>query len=137
MKQFQKELERALRGIQVRMHYSTKANNNPAILKAVRDAGLNVDCMSPLELQINKECGFSKERMLYVCNNISPEEMDMVYESGLLICLDSVSQVRTWGQLYPGSSIMVRVNPGVLGVGNSQKVITSGSKTKFGVSETA
>lgn len=135
MKQFQEELERALLGIKVRMHYSTKANNNPAILKSVRDAGLNVDCMSPLELQINKECGFTKERMLYVCNNISQDEMIMVYESGLLICLDSVSQVRTWGQLYPGSSIMVRVNPGVLGVGHSQKVITSGSKTKFGVSE--
>ncbi len=135
MKQFQEELERALLGIKVRMHYSTKANNNPAILKSVRDAGLNVDCMSPLELQINKECGFTKERMLYVCNNISQDEMIMVYESGLLICLDSVSQVHTWGQLYPGSSIMVRVNPGVLGVGHSQKVITSGSKTKFGVSE--
>lgn len=135
MKQFQEELERALPGVRVRMHYSTKANNNPAILKVVRNSGLNVDCMSPLELQINKECGFTKERMLYVCNNISPEEMDMVYESGLLICLDSVSQVRTWGQRHPSTEIMVRINPGVSGVGHSQKVMTSGSKTKFGISE--
>lgn len=95
MKRFQEELEGKLSGIQVRMHYSTKANNNPAILKAVRNSGLNVDCMSPLELQINKECGFTKERMLYVCNNISSNEMVLVYENDLLICLDSVSQVRT------------------------------------------
>lgn len=30
---------------------------------------------------------------------------------------------------------MVRINPGVLGVGHSEKVITSGKKTKFGISE--
>lgn len=135
MKCFQERIEENLPGIHVRMHYSTKANSNPAILNTVRAFGLNVDCMSPFELQINKRCSFTPDRMLYVCNNISVEEMRMVYESGVLICLDSVSQVRTWGQLYPGTEIMVRINPGVLGVGHSEKVITSGKSTKFGISE--
>lgn len=134
MKDFQERLENRLPGIQVRMHYSTKANNNHAVLNAVRNAGLNVDCMSPLELRINKECGFTKERMLYVCNNISSDEMELVHKSGVLICLDSISQVRTWGQHYPGTEIMVRINPGVSGVGHSKKVITAGKNTKFGVS---
>lgn len=132
---FQERLESNLPGIRVRMHYSTKANSNPAILKTVRKFGLNVDCMSPFELRINKECGFTPDEMLYVCNNISVKEMEMVYASGVLICLDSVSQVRTWGQRYPGTDIMVRINPGVLGVGHSKKVITSGKSTKFGISE--
>lgn len=132
---FQERLESNLPGICVRMHYSTKANSNPAILKTVRKFGINVDCMSPFELQINKQCGFTPNQMLYVCNNISPDEMRMVYENGLLICLDSVSQVRTWGQLYPGTEIMVRINPGVLGVGHCKKVNTSGKDTKFGISE--
>lgn len=135
MKDFQEELENNIPGIRVRMHYSPKANNNPAILHAVFEYGLDVDCMSPSELKINKECGFSKERILYVCNNISPDEMKLVYENGIPICLDSVSQVRTWGKLYPGSSLMVRINPGVSGVGHSQKVITAGKKTKFGIPE--
>ncbi len=132
---FQEGLESNLPGIRVRMHYSTKANSNPAILKTVRKFGLNIDCMSPFELRINKECGFMPEEMLYVCNNISVKEMELVYASGVLICLDSVSQVRTWGQRYPGTEIMVRINPGISGVGHCKKVNTSGKGTKFGISE--
>lgn len=134
MSLFQDRLEEHLPDIRVCLHYSTKANSNPAILKTVREFGFNVDCMSPLELEINKNCGFTPDRMLYVCNNISPEEMKMVHKNGLLICLDSVSQVCTWGRLYPGSKIMVRINPGVSGVGHSEKVLT-GKDSKFGITE--
>ena len=48
---FQKKLEDSLKR-KVRMHYSTKANSNPYILKAVKDNNLYVDCMSPIELKI-------------------------------------------------------------------------------------
>lgn len=135
MKWFQEKIEEAIAGIRARITYSTKANNNPVVIKTVQKYGLNVDCMSPFELRVNKECGFTSDQMLYVCNNIDPDEMRMVHDNGLLICLDSVSQVRTWGQLFPCSKIMVRINPGVLGVGHSEKVVTSGKSTKFGISE--
>ena len=52
MKQFKETLEKDMNGIIVNIHYSPKANGNPAILKAVKDAGLYVDSMSPLELSI-------------------------------------------------------------------------------------
>lgn len=132
---FKNNLEKSLNGIKVSMHYSTKANNNPAILKIVKECGLSVDCMSPLELSLNEKCGFSKENMLYVCNNIDENEMKLVHDKGLLICLDSISQVDTWGNLFPNTDIMVRINPGTTGVGHSEKVITSGKSSKFGVSE--
>ena len=136
IKNFMKELQNALdNNVCVSMHYSTKANNNPAILSTVREAGLNVDCMSELELTINQKCGFSTDKMLYVCNNISKDEMKMVYDKKVLICLDSISQVETWGKLFPGTDIMVRINPGTVGVGHSEKVITSGKATKFGICE--
>lgn len=134
MKKFQDELNSEL-GIKVSMHYSTKANNNPAILKEVKDSGLNVDCMSPLELTLNEKCGFEKDRMLYVCNNISSDEMKEVHDKNILICLDSISQVETWGKMFPNTDIMVRINPGIIGVGHSEKVVTSGKATKFGISE--
>lgn len=136
MKEFSDDLSKGLpEGISVSMHYSTKANSNPAILTAVEKSGLNVDCMSPFELEIDQKSGFTTGRMLYVCNNISAEEMSLVHEKGILICLDSISQVETWGKLFPGTDIMVRINPGTTGVGHSKKVITSGKETKFGISE--
>lgn len=134
MKKFKENLEKRLK-IKVNMHYSPKANNNPAILKIVKENELNVDCMSPLELHINKKCGFKNEQILYVCNNIDKEEMKLVHDSNILICLDSISQVNTWGEIYPNTDIIVRINPGALGVGHDEKVITSGKITKFGISE--
>ncbi len=140
MKQFATELQDGLkektgRKIDIKMHYSTKANNNPAVLKFVKEAGLGVDCMSELELKTNIKCGFSPSDMLYVCNNIDEEEMEMVLHYKVLICLDSISQVETLGKFLPGLVIMVRINPGVIGVGHSKEVITSGAETKFGISE--
>ncbi len=134
MKSFQSELESKI-NIKVNIHYSPKANNNPAILKIVQEAGFYVDCMSPLELSLNLKCNFKNHEILYVCNNIDEEEMKLIYNSNILICLDSISQVEMWGKLFPNTDIMVRINPGVEGVGHHEKVITSGSCTKFGVSE--
>ena len=134
MKEFCNTLEKELE-IKVTAHYSTKSNSNPKILKVVEETGLNVDCMSPLELAVDEKSGFTKERMLYVCNNISSEEMELVHSKEILICLDSVSQVETWGKLFPNTEIMIRINPGILGIGHSDKVITSGKATKFGISE--
>lgn len=136
IKKLEKELQEELpEDTTVSMHYSIKANNNPAILQIVKKSGLKVDCMSPVEMEIGKRSGFNTDEMLYVCNNISGEEMSMVYENKILICLDSISQVETWGKMYPETEIMVRINPGTIGVGHSKKVITSGKKTKFGISE--
>lgn len=132
---FKNVLEASLNGIQVNMHYSTKANNNPAILKIVKKFDLGVDCMSLLELDINQKCGFEKEKLLYVCNNIDVQEMKKVYDAGILICLDSISQIEIWGHNFPNSNIMIRINPGVDGVGHSNEVITSGKTTKFGITE--
>ncbi len=136
MKNFGIELQKGLpEGIKVNLHYSTKSNNNISILSVIEQAGLNVDCMSPYEFECDRAAGFTLDRMLYVCNNITADEMAFVHEKGLLICLDSISQVETWGKLFPGTEIMVRINPATSGIGFSEKVITSGKKTKFGISE--
>ena len=61
--------------------------------------------------------------------------MRFIHEKGILPCFDSVSQVNTWGENFPGTDIMVRINPGIIGVGHSEKVNTAGEKAKFGICE--
>lgn len=134
MKQFEENLKAGLcKDVSVSMHYAIKANSNPSILQIVKKHGLKVDCMSPLELRLNQISGFQANEMLYVCNNVSVDEMRIAHDKGILICLDSISQVETYGEAFPGTDIMVRINPGVTGVGHSQKVDTSGKATKFGI----
>ena len=73
MKSFKDRIENALKTVKINMHYSSKANGNPAILKVVKETGLKVDSMSPLELNIAQKCGFTKDQILYVCNNIDSD----------------------------------------------------------------
>ena len=65
------------------VNYSAKANTNLALLRIVREEGCHADAMSPGELHINKLAGFTPDRLLYVCNNVSAEEMKNAADNGL------------------------------------------------------
>lgn len=115
-----------------RVCYSGKANANLALLRIIRNSGLHADAMSPGELALQLAAGFTAADLIYVCNNVSVEEMRNAVDHGLLISLDSLDQIDLFGRNFPGRKIMVRLNPG-FGAGHHQKVITGGAKTKFGV----
>lgn len=114
------------------VNYSVKANTNPVLLSIIREEGLSVDAMSPGEVYMDKLAGFENNKILYISNNISPEEMKNAIENKLLISVDSLSQLDMYGAFNPGGRVMIRFNPGI-GAGHSKKVITAGKETKFGV----
>ncbi|SDF29148.1 diaminopimelate decarboxylase [Desulfovibrio legallii] len=114
------------------VNYSVKANANPALLKIVREEGLVVDAMSPGELYMDELAGFTPEKILYISNNNSAAELQNALVRGLLVSVDSLSQLDLLGGLNPGGKVMVRFNPGI-GAGHHAKVITAGKATKFGV----
>jgi len=58
--------------------------------------------------------------------------MSYCIERGILVSVDSLSQLEQFGQIDPGGRVAVRFNPG-MGAGHCEKVITAGHKTKFGV----
>lgn len=115
-----------------RVSYSAKANTNPALLQIVRNEGCVVDAMSLGELYVNALAGFTPDQMLYVCNNISAEEMRLVVAKNVLLSVDSLSQLELYGKINPGGKVMIRINPSI-GAGHHKKVITAGKETKFGV----
>lgn len=114
------------------VNYSVKANANPRLLRILHDEGLVVDAMSPGELHLDLLAGFATEEILYISNNNSVTEMANALAHGLLISVDSLSQLEQCGRLNPGGRVMVRFNPGI-GAGHSEKVITAGKATKFGI----
>ncbi len=115
-----------------RVNYSAKANTNLEILKIIQEEHCVVDAMSPGELFMNQKAGFANEKILYVCNNVSAEELQNAVNNDLLISVDSLSQLELLGSINKGGKVMVRFNPGI-GAGHHQKVITAGKETKFGV----
>ena len=56
-------------------NFSIKTNSNLSILRMANEEGLNADAMSPGEIYVLKKAGFPSERIFYVPNNVSEEEM--------------------------------------------------------------
>ncbi|MBR4719192.1 MAG: diaminopimelate decarboxylase [Lachnospiraceae bacterium] len=115
-------------------NYSCKTNTNLEILKIALSVGVNADAMSEGEIRMLLKAGFSPDRIFYVCNNVSAQEMKYALDNGIQVSLDSLDQLRLFGEINRGGSCAVRINPGV-GAGHHEKVVTAGKKTKFGIAE--
>lgn len=113
-------------------HYSIKANTNIHLLKIIREEGLHADVMSPGEIFLALESGFTPDELFFIPNNATREDMLFAIDKGILTSVDSLSQLEMYGELNPGSKVAIRFNPGI-GAGHHEKVITAGKKTKFGV----
>lgn len=115
-------------------NYSCKTNTNLEILKIALSVGVNADAMSEGEMRMLLKAGFTPERIFYVCNNVSADEMRFAIDNGIPVSLDSLDQLRLFGEINRGGRCAVRINPGV-GAGHHEKVVTAGKKTKFGIAE--
>lgn len=117
-----------------RANYSMKANSNLSILKIALEEGLNADAMSEGEMRLLLKAGFPSDRIFFVPNNVSADELKFAIDNNILVSLDSLDQLELFGTLNPGGRCAVRINPGV-GAGHHEKVVTAGKKTKFGIAE--
>ncbi|WP_330697044.1 diaminopimelate decarboxylase [Candidatus Epulonipiscium viviparus] len=113
-------------------HYSVKANTNISLLKIVKEEGLHVDTMSPGEIYMALAAGFEPKELFYIPNNATEEDLRYAVDRGVLLSVDSISQLQLYAKINPNSKVAIRFNPGV-GAGHHQKVVTAGKKTKFGV----
>ena len=124
-------------------NYSVKANTNIHILKLALEEGLNCDAMSVGEITLLLKAGFPAERIFFVPNNVSSDELEFAINNKIMTSLDSLSQLELFGKTCEKLNISsenrkcaVRINPGV-GAGHCEKVVTGGKKTKFGIAEYA
>ncbi|MBR6344899.1 MAG: diaminopimelate decarboxylase [Lachnospiraceae bacterium] len=115
-------------------NYSIKANTNINILKIALSEGLYTDAMSIGEMRMLLDAGFPTEKIFFVSNNVSREEMQFAIDNNILVSIDSLSQLEQFGEINRGGRCAVRINPGV-GAGHHEKVVTAGKKTKFAIAE--
>ncbi len=115
-------------------NFSVKANTNLQILKLALDCGMNADAMSPGEILTLERAGFPKEKIFFIPNNVSEEELRFAIDRDIITSLDSISQLELFGKINRGGRCAVRLNPGI-GAGHNDKVVTAGKNTKFGVAE--
>jgi len=131
-----REAAGALRGLSAvaRVHYSMKANPHPQLLRTLRAAGIEFECVSRGEVERLLELFPQLEpgRILYTPNFAPRAEYAWALERGVRVTIDNAFVLGAWPQLLEGHEIFVRVDTGV-GRGHHTHVRTAGSRSKFGV----
>ena len=111
-----------------------KANPHPALLPAVRDEGMEFECVSRDEVErvLGLFPELDRARVLYTPNFAPREEYAWALERGVQVTVDNLYVLTEWPELFRDREIFVRVDTGV-GRGHHHHVRTAGAHAKFGV----
>jgi diaminopimelate decarboxylase len=122
----------AFSGLPFRPMYAMKANGNLSILRLVREAGFGCDAVSPGEIHLAMRAGFTPEAIWFTCSNVSDEDLRGIPDPGIVINVNSVSEIDRCLALEVENPIALRVNTDV-GAGHHVDVVTAGESVKFGI----
>jgi diaminopimelate decarboxylase len=119
------------------VHFALKANNQPAILKVIREAGLGADCVSGGEIQRAIDSGFSPADIAFAGVGKSDEEIELGLKHDIFCFNCESSQElevlnKLAGKQGTKARIALRLNPNV--EADTHKYITTGlNENKFGI----
>ncbi|HVE72697.1 MAG TPA: diaminopimelate decarboxylase [Thermoanaerobaculia bacterium] len=125
-------LTRAFAGLPFRPFYAMKANGNLSILRMLREGGFGCDCVSPGEIYLAMQAGFTAEQIWFTCSNVSDEDLRAIPDPRIVVNVNSLSEIDHCLKLDVPNPIALRVNPDV-GAGHHTDVITAGGGVKFGI----
>ncbi len=96
--------------------YSAKAFASPQFLRVVADEGLGLDVVSAGELSLALKSGFPSERIHFLGNNKSVEDLRAAHAAGATIVIDGDHEFDLLREVVPEgrrAQVMLRLSPGV------------------------
>jgi diaminopimelate decarboxylase len=96
--------------------YSAKAFASPRFLHVVAEEGLGLDVVSEGELHLALRSGFPKDRIHFLGNNKSRQDLEAAYSAGAIIVIDGAYEFELLKQAVPEGKrtpVMLRISPGV------------------------
>ncbi len=127
---------KALRGVAAldRVFYAMKANPHAEVLQILHAEGVDIECVSRGEVEHARKAlpGLKPEQILFTPNFAPRAEYAWALEQGLSVTIDNLYVLASWGELFKGRDVFVRVDTGQ-GRGHHQHVRTAGTYSKFGV----
>ncbi|MEO6486586.1 MAG: diaminopimelate decarboxylase [Thermoanaerobaculia bacterium] len=125
-------LRRAFASIPFQPFYAMKANGNLSILRLVRSHGFGCDAVSPGEIYLARKAGFTAQEIWFTCSNVSDQDLRDIGDPGIVINVNSMSEIDRCLALGLTNPFALRVNPDV-GAGHHRDTVTGGSGVKFGI----
>lgn len=132
IKQRCRRLKAAFPDLPVSWMFAVKANDNPHILKLIKDQGFGFDTVSFEEVLLALKVGQHPEKIFYTENNMTDSEMHEAIESNVVLNIGSFSRLKQFCESGNAKSCTIRVNPRI-GDGHHAKVDTGNQDSKFGI----
>ena len=127
-------LKNAFEGFDLKIKYACKANTNLNILKLMRKNSVEIDVVSPQELQLALMAGYEGSQITFTPSGVSFDEIELAVSHGAKINLDNLDVLELFGQAYGNTKpCLIRIKPHVFGGGNA-KINTAQPDSKFGIS---
>ncbi len=126
------QLKKAFKDLPYEIHYASKANENPELLRFIKDLGLGIDAVSPNEIKRALSVGFSKDKIIYTPSCPDFEELDFAFQNNIHTHIGAVEYLDFILQNYPQTPVGLRINPGN-SIGGNQKIATAHQDSKFGI----
>ncbi|KAB2822880.1 MAG: diaminopimelate decarboxylase [Paludibacter sp.] len=119
------------------VHYALKANVNPQVLAAVREAGLGADCVSGGEVQAALDAGIPASKVVFAGVGKADWEINLGLDNDIFCFnVESIPELEVINELADAkgktASVALRINPNVSA--NTHHYITTGlNENKFGI----
>ncbi len=119
------------------VHYAVKANANPKVLRAIRQAGLGADCVSGGEIEASIKAGFPPSKIVFAGVGKSDWEINLGLDNDIFCFnVESVPELEVINQLAAEKCVVARVafrlNPNV-GAHTHANITTGLAENKFGI----
>src|ERR1700737_5063356 len=83
----------AFASLPFRPFYAMKANASLALLDIIRKSGFGCDAVSPGEIYIARQAGFTADQIWFTCSNVSDEDLLQIGDPSIVINVNSLSEI--------------------------------------------
>jgi diaminopimelate decarboxylase len=127
------QLREAFPGISLKIKYAAKALTTLAVLQLMRREGVELDVVSPQELELGLRAGYAGTQITFTPSGVSFDEIEQAVAAGAMVNLDNLDVLERFGQRYGGRvPCFIRIKPNVAAGGN-RKIMTAHEASKFGI----
>ena len=118
-----------------KIYFAAMCNNQPEVLKIIKDQGVGIQINSEHELYLAKNAGFISSDISFTSTGISKELMKKLIEESIEINLDSVEEVEKFCTLIKNKSFGIRVKIDKKIKINSNEATNFSSDSNVGIQE--
>src|SRR5438093_8138331 len=86
-------VKRAFASLPFRPFYAMKANASLALMDIIRKSGFGCDAVSPGEIYIARQAGFTADQIWFTCSNVSDEDLRQIGDPSIIINVNSRSAI--------------------------------------------